>query len=234
MQDVWIIIRGGPTCVKTKATPKSKHLSLIERQQIERRLNERVSVTEIVNRLGRNKSSISRETKRDKVEHKNSDWTKSYVYRWDVAQRNYEKNKGGGGRYPRLHSAHPLLQSLQRLRTKKRLSPYAAMCVLQKQGHELDLCVKTLYNHIGRENFPIKREHLPHGCYRRRKSGNLTPCRKHMNLKGESIDNRPESINARKEAGHHEMDLVVGARGGKKALHHRESLPLSEYRTHQR
>lgn len=117
---------------------------------------------------------------------------------------------------PRLHSAHPLLQSLQRLITKNRLSPYAAMCVLQKQGHELDFCVKTLYNHIGRENFPIKREHLPHGCYRRRKSENLTPCRKHKNLKGESIDNRPESINARNEAGHHEMDLVVGPEGGRK------------------
>ena len=201
-----------------QSSPKSKHLSLIERQQIERWLNERVSVTEIANRLGRNKSSISREIKRGIAQRTNSDLTKSYVYRWDVAQRNYEKNKGGGGRYPRLHSAHPLLQSLQRLITKNRLSPYAAMCVLQKQGHELDFCVKTLYNHIGRENFPIKREHLPHGCYRRRKPGSLTPCRKHKNLKGESIDNRPESINARKEAGHHEMDLVVGARGGKKAL----------------
>ena len=49
-----------------QSSPKSKHLSLIERQQIERWLNERVSVTEIANRLGRIKSSISREIKRGK------------------------------------------------------------------------------------------------------------------------------------------------------------------------
>ena len=66
------------------------------------------------------------------------------------------------------------------------------MCVLQKLGHVPDFCVKTLYNHIGRKNFPIKREHLPHGRYRRRKSENLHPCRKHKILKGESIDNRLE------------------------------------------
>ena len=166
------------------SSPKIKHLSLIERQQIERWLNERVSVTEIANRLGRNKSSISREMKRGIAQRTNSDWTKSYVYRWDVAQRNYEKNKGGGGRYPRLHSAHPLLQSLQRLIPINRLSPYAAVCVLQKLGHVPDFCVKTLYNHIGRKNFPIKREHLPHWRYRRRKSENLHPCRKHKILKG--------------------------------------------------
>lgn len=38
------------------------------------------------------------------------------------------------------------------------------------------------------------------------------------NLSWEGISNRPESINAREEAGHHEVGLVVGARGGKKVL----------------
>ena len=201
-----------------QTSAKSKHLSLTERKQIERWLNEKATVTEIANRLNRNKSSISREIKRGKVERINSDLTTSYVYRWDVAQRDYEKNKGGGGRHPRLHSAHPLLQALVRLITKNRLSPYAAMCVLKKRGHELNFCVRTLYNHIGRDDFPISPEQLPHGRYRRRKSESSQPCRKHKNLKGESIDNRPAIINSREEAGHHEMDLVVGARGGKKAL----------------
>ena len=94
-------------------------------------------MTEIANRSGRDKSSISREIKRGKTEHKNSYLAKRYVYRWDVAQRDYEKNKGGGGRYPRLHSAHPFLQSLQHLITRNRLSLYAAMCVLQKRGMNL-------------------------------------------------------------------------------------------------
>lgn len=44
-----------------QSSPKIKHLSLIESQQIERWLNEGVSVTEIASRLARNKSSISRE-----------------------------------------------------------------------------------------------------------------------------------------------------------------------------
>ena len=203
----------------TPCAQKGKPLNLTERKQIERWLKEKVSVAEIAHRLGRHKASIYREIKRGTSKHINSDLSESYVYRWDVAQRDYEKNKGGGGRHPLLHSAHPLLHLLLHLITKNRLSPYAALCVLKTQGHKPDFCLKTIYNHIGRPGFPISREQLPYGLrYRKRKTNELKTHRKHKNLKGESIENRPEIINSREEVGHHEMDLVVGARGGKKAL----------------
>lgn len=175
-------------------------------------------IKEIASRLNRHKSTIYREKQRGLVAHVNSDLSASYIYQWDVAQRNYEKNKSGGGRYPKLHQAHPLLSRLTSLITINRLSPYAAMEVLAKQGHRIDFCEKTFYNHIGRQGFPIKREQLPMGRYRRRKRDVPIPCRKDKQLKGGSIENRPAEVNDRTEPGHHEMDLVVAARGGKKAL----------------
>ena len=202
----------------TKALHESKHLTLIERQQIERWLKEKVKVAEIARRLNRHRSTIYREIQRGLTAHVNSDLSVSYIYQWDVAQRNYEKNQGGGGRHPKLHQAHPLMERLTSLITEKRLSPYAAMEVLTRQGHKIDFCEKTFYNHVGKDEFPIKPEQLPMGRYRRRKRETPLPCRKHRNLKGESIENRPAQINDRTEPGHHEMDLVVAARGGKKAL----------------
>lgn len=202
----------------TKAFSQSKHITLIERQQIERWLRQRVSVMEIASRLNRHKSTIYREKQRGLARRINSDLSVSFIYRWDVAQRNYEKNKGGGGRYPKIYQSHPLMPHLTSLITVNRLSPYAAMVVLEKQGHQIDFCKKTFYNHVGKEGFPIKPEQLPMGRYRRRKRETPLPCRKHKRLKGESIETRPDEINSRKEPGHHEMDLVVAARGGKKAL----------------
>lgn len=40
----------------------------------------------------------------------------------------------------------------------------------------------------------------------------------HHNVKGMSIEKRPEEVNTRAEVGHWEMDLVVGAKGEKKVL----------------
>ena len=128
----------------TKAFSQSKHITLIERQQIERWLKQRVSVVEIASRLNRYKSTIYREKQRGLARHINSDLSVSYIYRWDVAQRNYEKNKGGGGRYPKIYQSHPLMPHLTSLITVNRLSPYAAMVVLEKQGHQIDFCEKKL------------------------------------------------------------------------------------------
>lgn len=202
----------------TKTFSQSKHITLVERQQIERWLKQGVSVVEIASRLNRHKSTIYREQHRGMSQHINSDLSISYIYQWDVAQRNYEKNKGGGGRYPRIYQSHPLMPHLTTLIKVNRLSPYAAMVVLEKQGHKIDFCEKTFYNHVGKEGFPIKPEQLPMGRYRKRKRETTLPCRKHKQLKGESIEKRPAEVNDRLEPGHHEMDLVVAARGGKKAL----------------
>ena len=177
-----------------------------------------MKVAEIARRLNRHRSTIYREIQRGLVAHVNSDLSVSYIYQWDVAQRDYEKNQGGGGRPPKLHRAHPLMERLTSLITEKRLSPYAAMEVLTRQGHKIDFCEKTFYNHVGKGEFPIKPDQLPMGRYRRRKRETPLPSCKHKKLKGESTENRPAQINDRTEPGHHEMDLVVAARGGKKAL----------------
>ena len=77
----------------TKALPESKHLTRIERQQIERWLKEKVKVAEIARRLNRHRSTIYREIQRGLVAHINSDLSVSYIYQWDVAQRNTKRIK---------------------------------------------------------------------------------------------------------------------------------------------
>lgn len=210
--------------------PKSKHWSLLERQQLERGYKEKVSIIQIAQRLARHRSTIYREIKRGWTKHLHSDLTTRCVYQWDVAQQDYEKNRGGGGRYPKLYLMYPLLEPLTRLITKKRLSAYAAINILKKQGHELDFCEKTLYNHVGKRGFPIGWEHLPQGRYRGRKVKSPTSCRKHKNLKGKSIESHPECIDYREEPGHHEIDLVVGGKGGKRSL---TFCPYWAYNTYQ-
>ena len=53
---------------------KNKHLSEAERYQIEILLKDGLTITQIADRLSRNKSSIYREIKSGTVELRNSDW----------------------------------------------------------------------------------------------------------------------------------------------------------------
>ncbi len=60
---------------------------------------------------------------------------------------------------------------------------------------------------------------------KKRESGGATRLA-HNDIRGENIEKRQAEVNDRNETGHWEMDLVIGAKGGKKVL-----LVLTERKT---
>lgn len=202
----------------TAPSRKSKHLNFSERQLIERWRLEKKSVAQIAKLLNRNPSTIYRELKRGTVENYRSDYSKYPVYRAERAQEDYNLNSGAGGPYLKLSMNNPLCQRLETLMSLHKLSPYAALQTAIQEGFEVNICLRTLYRYIHHFQYPIFPDKLPMKGKRRRKAQGYSHRLARHNLKGDSIEKRPIEVADRQEAGHHEMDLVVSAKGGKKAL----------------
>jgi len=77
------------------------------------------------------------------------------------------------------------------------------------------VCTKTLYNEIAAGNLPLSLFEMPEILKRKRSKKNN---RKHKRLKGRSIDERPDVVDARTEIGHWEADTVIGRKSGKEAV----------------
>lgn len=202
----------------TDSATKGKHFSLIERQQMERWRRRKLSVSVIATLLGRHRSSVYRELARGNVTHLKSDLSQQRVYNADAAQRVADENAGTGGPTVKLSISSRLCTRLTYLIGTMRYSPYAALQQASKEGIPVTISLSTLYRCIHLFNFPVSANQLPMGKRRRRKLACTSTRLACNNLRGESIDKRPAEVMLRKEPGHWEMDLVVGAKGGRKAL----------------
>jgi IS30 family transposase len=97
----------------------------------------------------------------------------------------------------------------------ERWSPDAAIGAIREQGlaFTVTLCTKTVYNMIDRgdflnltnKNLPVKKDGKKRPYKRIRKKAL-------HNLKGRSIEERPERVQNREEYGHWEMDCVEGSK----------------------
>lgn len=74
---------------------------------------------------------------------------------------------------------------------------------------------KTLYNEVWAGNLALSIIELPEAPKRKKHRKNENKRKKNY---GTSIDDRPEAVNSRIEAGHWEGDTVVGRRNGKDAV----------------
>jgi len=205
-------------------TSGRKQLTERERYEIEALLKAKKNPGEIAVQLKRHKRTIEREIKRGTVAHKrlNPSGSKSLaqplyvveeVYLADTGQRVAEENAGRKGRGLKIGSDHALAQHLEKRIGEDGFSPDAAIGEIQEKGlrFEVTLCTKTVYNMIDRGDFlnltnkdlPVKRDGKKRK-YRKTRKIALN------NLKGRSIEERPESVEDREEIGHWEMDLVVG------------------------
>ena len=205
---------------------KSKHINESERQQIEHWRLKGVSVAEIAMLLQRHRSTIYRELKRGTVINKRSNLSEFSVYRAQRAQDDYTRNSGAGGPYLKLSWNSKEAKRLCELMTVNKLSPYAAVEVARREKLNINFSSRSLYNYIHQYSYPITCEQLPMKNKRKKGSKSSSARLAHNNVKGDSIEKRPPEINERNEAGHWEMDLVVGAKGGKKVL-----LVLTERKT---
>lgn len=210
---------------------KGKHLTERERYQIEILLKQKVHPTAIGRILGRDRRTIEREIHRGKVKLVKSDLTYKIEYCADKAQNNYNKNAENKGPTLKIGHDHKLAKYIEDKIIKEKYSPDAIIGEIKVKGIEFksSICTKTLYNYIDKgifanitnKDLPVKKNKKKN-TYRKIKIA-------YKNLKGTSIEERPEIIDDRKEYGHWEMDCVVGKRAGKGAV----LLVLSERLTRQ-
>jgi IS30 family transposase len=196
---------------------KNKHLTERERYQIEILLKEKFKPTEIAKRLDRNVRTIQREIVRGTVKLLNSDLTYKKVYCADVGQKAYEIAGANKGPTLKIGHDHKLAKHIENKILKEKYSPDAVIGEIKNKGlkFETSICTKTLYNYIEKEVFVnISNKDLP--VKKNKKKGTYRKVKiDHKNLKGTSIEQRPEVVEKREEYGHWEMDCVVGKRGGK-------------------
>jgi len=196
---------------------KHKHILRDDRYVIEQMLVAKQEKAEIIKVIGCTKKTLEREIKRGTWRRLNG---KAYeyedVYSWDVGQRKHEESGRNKGRYAKISNAPKLRKFLETQIKKHKYSPEAALSRAKESGIAVEISVKTLYNNIDSGEIGVSRKDLL------RKDGwkqdKTKPRKAANNLRGESIDNRPEEVNNRSEYGHWEMDLVVSCKGGKGAL----------------
>ncbi|MCU9534449.1 IS30 family transposase [Streptococcus sp. CSL10205-OR2] len=189
------------------------HLSEAERGKIEVYLSEGLTLAEIARRLGRHRSTISREIKRGTVEQVKLVNDKKVYYEQyfaDAAQNRYDKARKGI-HYLKLDriSKHFLTAFTEAMTAKPRVHSVDTFVHVYKLEHpeEIIPSTKTLYTYIHQGLMAIKPIDLPKVIRIRKKPKKRPSTKKHL---GTSIDQRPHSINDRSIFGHWEIDSILG------------------------
>jgi IS30 family transposase len=195
-------------------TKKYQQITEKERYRIEGHLRAGLRPAAIALLLGRDRRNIEREIKKGTVEQMDSELRKRWVYCADAGQRVHDQRAKKKGRGIKIGHDHALADYLEEKIGVEKWSPDAAIGAIKANGLQfaVTLCTKTVYNMIDRgdfltltnESLPVKRDKKKQ-AYKRVRSVALN------NLKGRSIEERPEDIELREELGHWEMDLVVGS-----------------------
>ncbi len=209
---------------------KWEYIKEKERYKIEVLLKEKYTTKEIAESLGRDRRTIEREIEKGTIvkiienpymsRNPNvPDYLEIPFYSAKAAQERYDKKKLFKGRYPKAMNSKDLLEHIEKKIIEHNYSPDAVIGEIKEQGlkFSVTVCTKTVYNMIDRgdfynltnKNLPLKRDKP------KRKYRHIGKVAKN-NLKGQSIEKRPEIINSREEKGHWEMDSVVGK--GKSSL----------------
>lgn len=204
-----------------------KQITEKERYQLEILLREGLAPPEAGRLLGRDRRTIEREIKKGSVMQRDSELRERVVYCADAGQRKAQENAANKGRPLKIGHDHKLVRHIEKKIKEEKYAPDAVIGEIKEKGLEfaVTICTKTLYNYIAQglflnisnKDLPVKRNGKKR-TYRRVRKVALN------NLRGRSIEDRPESINNREEYGHWEMDCVVGS--GKASL-----LVLTERKT---
>ena len=190
-----------------------KHLSEAERGEIEAYLIVGLKPAEIARRLGRNRSTITREINRGSITQvKKANRQKVYYQRYyaDAAHNRY-RHARETSYYLKLDCVSDdfLREFTEAMREKPRMNSVDTFVHTYKIQH-VDAVVpstKTLYNYIHQGLLEIKVIDLPRAVRIRKKFTKRPSNKKHL---GKSIEERPEEINNRSRFGDWEIDSVLG------------------------
>ena len=197
---------------------KHKHILENDRITIENMLTARCKKSEIARVIGCTERTLRREIKRGSWEKLNSDYTTELVYSFDVGQRKHEEKAKNKGPYTKINDAPKLRKYLENMIKNEKYSPEATLNKIKEENlsFEIEISTKTVYNNIDSGEISVTRKDLLRVDGWKKKPIEKTKAKN--NLKGESIENRAESINNREEYGHWEIDLIVGRKGTKHVL----------------
>lgn len=207
---------------------KYNQLNREQRIKIETLYKAGIKVTDIAQQIGCHFSTVYRELKRAKTQHRrSSDWVEEEIYSYDKGQMIHDENKKRCGRMKIIQDDTEFIEFVEMMILEYHYSPAAILQEIERDGMEYDtkVCLTTMYNYIKSGTFPnIVLADCP---YRRKKKIKKKKKVQKRFSKGKSIDERPKEVDERKEIGHWEMDSVVGPQGkGTKAL-----LVLTERKT---
>jgi IS30 family transposase len=199
-----------------------KHLTLPERETIERMLKAGANKREIARVLRRDPSTVKREIKRGtaeqirtrRVELKRNYYrpeviTEKYtMYFADTGQRTYETRRQGCGAKNKVIACAEMVKYVEdRILGQEKWSPDAA--IGYAKAHKLfekAFSTKTFYNWADDGLVRVKNIDLLLKVRRRPKK----PRKERKRILGKSIDERPPTVNDRVEFGHWEGDGIVG------------------------
>ncbi len=208
-------------------TPKYKTIKWEDRLKIEALYRAGVSVQEIAEQLGFHHSTIYRELKRGKTKKRNTDWTETEIYSSNLAQTRAEEKQKNKGRPLKIGNDYPYVKYVEYKIGEEKYSPAAVLELIKKEDLKFDttVCLSTLYNYIRQGVFlNLTMGDCP--FHKEKPKQKKKKIQKRVSA-GTSIEQRPAYIEERQEAGHWEMDTVVGGQGKSKKSY----LVLTERKT---
>lgn len=173
-----------------------KHLTIEERACIYQFYKNKIKISEIAKILGRNKSTISRELRRNH--------SRDEGYNAIGAQRKYNKRRKRCVRKYVLENKE--IYNIVKKRLEKYWSPEQISNTMPK---EYKISTSTIYRALESKKFPLEiREKLRrYGKHLKRKRKAKGICYDFSEVR--TISQRPKNVLKRKEFGHWELDTVV-------------------------
>ena len=176
------------------------HLTVDQRYTVEVMLVKGYKQVDIARTIGKDKSVVSREIKRNRDR-------RSGVYRHDLAQRKYSRRQQGKPKAKRFTTS---VQNEVNHLLKEDYSPEQIVGVLKKRGKET-VSIERIYQHIwdDKKKKGTLYTHLRNQGRRYRKRGNRRDSRGIIKNRID-IDKRPKIVEARTRFGDLEVDLIIG------------------------
>ena len=147
---------------------------MLKRNQILAMKRMGIKQKEIAKRIGVSDRTIRREIKRGMVEGLlRSDLSRYNEYSPDKAQELYRENQRKKQGNLKIAKNIELSKYIEDSIVNKKHSPYVTLENAKKEGQEVNICLKTLYNYIEKELFiELTKKHLPYnkkGRYKRKR-----------------------------------------------------------------
>lgn len=190
-----------------------KHLTQSDRISIETMFKAKTSVKTMAQVIGCSTRTIYRELERGQCKLLNGSTYEFYTsYSAVISQKKHDElAEHNMGRPLKLAAADGLPEFLEDYIGQRHYSPAAALQEIELQGLEIpSVSVTTLYRYIYRCYFKFRAIDLPVGRYHCRKQQEQYISQKHSHDK--SISQRPAAAESREQAGHWEMDTVIGTK----------------------